>query len=108
MARTTGNPLGKLGLVLAAPWIALYGVVTALVLLVRAIRYVVRLPVALRPTLTCPLGHPQPATAFWRCGCGAAFAGYAFGRCPICGQTAGYVDPCPSCGLSVKNPLGRP
>ncbi|MCC7537478.1 MAG: hypothetical protein IT379_14740 [Deltaproteobacteria bacterium] len=91
--------------VLALPWIVLYCLGLGLVSVWRAAATLWRLPRALRNTVRCPLGHPVETASFWRCQCGAAIAGYAFTRCPHCGEAAGRIDVCPTCGLSIRNPV---
>lgn len=53
--------------------------------------------------LSCPRGHEVVLLGTWRCGCGAAFDGYVFAKCPVCHRTAGWV-PCARCQLPVRNP----
>lgn len=55
--------------------------------------------------LRCPRGHASALHGIWECrGCGGLFAGYAFGRCAVCGAGAGHVA-CEHCGLAVRNPF---
>jgi hypothetical protein len=59
-----------------------------------------------RELLPCPRGHSVPVFGVFQCRCGAIHEGWAFGRCKVCGQSAGWT-PCPECGLPVINPLRR-
>ena len=54
--------------------------------------------------LECPRGHVTPVYGVYECSCGALHEGWAFSRCVVCGQTAGWT-PCTQCGLPVRNPL---
>lgn len=72
--------------------------------LVRFGRLLLRFPQSLRETLLCPRGHETPLYGVFECSCGAIHEGWAFGRCAVCGESAGWT-PCPACGLAVKNPL---
>ena len=56
-------------------------------------------------SLRCPNGHESSLYGMFECrGCGGLFAGWAFDRCPICGDSCGYVA-CEHCGLAVTNPF---
>lgn len=53
----------------------------------------------------CPRGHEVPLYGLWTCSaCHGNTEGWAFSRCEICGESAGYV-PCAICGLPVRSPL---
>lgn len=52
----------------------------------------------------CPRGHEVFMYGLWDCACGSRIEGWAFARCDICHETAGYV-PCGVCGLPVHNPV---
>ncbi len=57
--------------------------------------------------LPCPRGHLVPVFGVFDCGtCHALHEGWAFSRCRVCGNTAGWT-PCPVCSLPVLNPLRR-
>ena len=82
------------------------GLLITLVLVVVQIVRMVRLRRALRPTLLCPRNHTVPVYGLYRCSsCGAVTESWAW-RCPHCRFESGYVS-CPTCGLSVANPLLR-
>lgn len=102
---STDNKLGGIALLVALPWFALYYLYRSIAWIARTVRVARKLPRYMAPTLRCPLGHESPSVAFFRCQCGAAIAGHAFQRCDHCGQTAGRVDHCPSCQLSIRHPL---
>jgi hypothetical protein len=53
--------------------------------------------------LWCPRGHQVPVYGVYECACGSFHEGWAFGRCRICGQGAGWT-PCLVCGLPVQDP----
>ena len=72
----------------------------------RVILLAVRLRQILAQELCCPRGHSVPVYGVYECGCGSIHEGWAFGRCRVCGQSAGWT-PCPECGLPVLNPLRR-
>ncbi len=57
-------------------------------------------------TLCCPRRHASPVFGVFECRCGAMHEGWAFGRCDVCKQSAGWT-PCVTCGLPVRNPLRR-
>lgn len=81
------------GLVVLAAWLVLLG------------RDSLRLRRALAPTLPCPRGHAVPQYGVHRCSaCGAVTEGWLW-QCE-CGASAGHAR-CPTCGLSVWNPLVR-
>lgn len=67
-------------------------------------RVLARLDALLAQTLPCPRGHAVHAFGVFECACGARVEGWAFGRCSVCRQPAGWV-PCDVCGLPVRNPL---
>lgn len=52
----------------------------------------------------CPRGHEVPVFGLWDCACHSRFEGWAFARCEVCHETAGYVS-CGVCGLPVRNPF---
>jgi hypothetical protein len=52
----------------------------------------------------CGRGHQVPVYGLWDCHCGSRLEGWAFSKCPICNESAGYI-PCPICGLPVRNPF---
>ena len=54
-------------------------------------------------TLPCPRGHETPAYGVFTCACGALHEGWVFGRCRVCGLSAGWT-PCVECGLPVRDP----
>jgi hypothetical protein len=56
-----------------------------------------------RETLPCPRGHETPIYGVFECACGALHEGWVFGRCRVCGLSAGWT-PCVVCGLPVRNP----
>lgn len=63
-----------------------------------------RLPELLAETRPCPRGHAVPMYGVFDCACGAIHEGWVFGRCSVCGQSAGWT-PCPECALPVRSPL---
>lgn len=65
----------------------------------------VRAHAALAPTIRCPRGHVVPQYGLHRCGCGAVTESWVW-RCPVCSAEYGHTA-CPTCGLSVTNPLVR-
>lgn len=64
------------------------------------------LPELVAETRRCARGHLVPQFDVYDCRCGARHEGWAFGRCTVCGDSAGWT-PCPVCGLPVLNPLRR-
>jgi hypothetical protein len=52
----------------------------------------------------CPRGHRVATYGVYECGCGARHEGWVFGRCRVCGESAGWT-PCPNCTLPVRSPL---
>lgn len=92
---------------LLTPWVvvALAGLLTRKVTALR--RFMVSIQHTFDHELLCPAGHPNSLHGIFECrGCGSLFAGYAFGRCPSCGDSCGYI-PCEHCGLAVRNPFLR-
>ena len=66
-------------------------------------RHVLRLPAALKHTITCPHGHPNDATGRFEClECKAVYLGWV-GRCPVCGAGASYIA-CDTCGVAIPLP----
>ena len=55
-------------------------------------------------TRTCDRGHEVIMYGLFDCRCGSRIEGWVFDRCPVCGESAGYI-PCPTCGRPVRNPL---
>jgi len=55
-------------------------------------------------TLTCSRHHRTAAYGVFECRCGALVEGWAFDRCLVCGQSAGWM-PCSRCGLPIRNPI---
>ena len=89
---------------LVAPWI-LIAIGFAIARVAFALRNGLRrLRFASAARMICPRGHRTELYGIFECRCGALFAGWAFGRCPICRESCGYV-PCEHCSLAVKNPL---
>lgn len=84
---------------LATAWLGVRGMVWCGVLLAT-------LPELVAGTRLCPRGHAVPQFDVYDCRCGARHEGWAFGRCMVCGESAGWI-PCPACGLPVLNPLRR-
>ena len=89
---------------LLAPWVALALAAWA----TRKMRALIRACLAVRYAfvreLRCKAGHRTSLIGVFECrGCGGLFAGYAFDRCPTCGESCGYV-PCERCALAVRNP----
>ncbi|MCC6217859.1 MAG: hypothetical protein IT376_23580 [Polyangiaceae bacterium] len=76
----------------------------AVVLLVRRLHRARR---ALAPATTCPWCHTdvEQYGSFSCSNCRARTLGWAW-RCSVCSAWAGHVE-CPSCGMSVTNPLLR-
>lgn len=62
------------------------------------------LPDLFAEELPCPRGHPVALYGVYDCTCGSVHEGWAFGRCAVCGQSAGWT-PCPECSLPVRSPL---
>ena len=90
---------------LLAPWITLAICVWTARKAVALRRTFTSLRFAFVRELRCPAGHRTSLVGIYECrGCGGLFAGYAFDRCPTCGESCGYV-PCEHCGLAVRNPL---
>lgn len=88
---------------LALGWIAGLAIL-AVWTLVRLHAYL-RLRRALAPTARCPRGHAVPQYGVHRCGvCGAVTEGWLW-QC-VCGAFAAHTR-CPTCGLTVWNPLVR-
>ncbi len=86
----------------AVGWLA--GLVALAVVVVVTALFLWRLRRALSPTLRCPRGHVVPTYGRYACGaCGAETMSSAW-RCRWCGARFGHVR-CPTCGLSVGNPL---
>jgi hypothetical protein len=72
---------------------------------VRGVWLTLHLPRAFQKEVRCPRGHRVPTYGTYACGrCGARYEGAAFALCPSCGALARHVT-CPTCGLSVKDPL---
>lgn len=55
-------------------------------------------------TLPCARGHETAVYGVYECRCGALVEDWVFGRCRVCGQSAGWT-PCTTCGLPIQNPL---
>lgn len=86
---------------LALGWIP--GTLLLLVALASSLRALARTARALAPFLQCPHGHPVPTYGLVRCSaCGFTSEGLVW-RCRHCGTRYGHT-PCPTCGLSVRNP----
>lgn len=85
---------------LALPWTLVHWAVRACLRLYRLPR---RLRAMKADELPCPDGHPNPVMGRWTCGCGATYAGHAFGPCPVCHQPAGWMS-CGRCGLALRSP----
>jgi hypothetical protein len=92
----TGRVLGTLLWTTVTLWLGAWAI-WWLAHLVRRWRFVSK------DKLVCPRGHEVVLLGSWRCGCGAAFDGYVFAKCPVCRRTAGWV-PCGRCQLVVRNP----
>jgi hypothetical protein len=92
-----------LGVYAVAGWIA--GLVVLAVAAASGIASVLRTRRALAPTAPCPWCREEvPQYGPYTCGsCHARTLGWAW-RCPVCAAWSGHVA-CPSCGLSVPNPL---
>jgi len=75
-----------------------------LVIVIRTTRLLWRIPDYFATTLPCARGHAVPMFGVFDCRCGAIHEGWAFGRCSVCGESAGWA-PCDTCGLPVRNPL---
>jgi len=67
-------------------------------------RLLTRLRLLYAETLRCPRGHATPAYGVYECTCRSLHEGWVFGRCRVCGLSAGWT-PCAVCGLPVRNPL---
>jgi hypothetical protein len=94
-----------LGWLLVAPWIVLELVLRAVGAVRGVARGMVRLPLARATHARCPRGHASNLQGVFECrGCGALYAGYAFGPCPVCSSSAGYVN-CEHCGFPIRNPF---
>jgi len=65
---------------------------------------VLRLRRVFAQTLTCSRRHRTAAYGVFECRCGALVEGWAFDRCRVCGQSAGWM-PCSRCGLPIRNPI---
>lgn len=88
----------------AAHWGA---VTTALGLVAcwRTLVFVTRIPAIFATTRRCPRGHRVPQYGVFECrSCRSNHEGWVFGRCKVCGDSAGWT-PCPICGLPVRNPI---
>ena len=72
----------------------------------RVIVLVIRLRQILAQELPCPRGHSVATYGVFECACGSNHEGWVFGRCRVCGMSAGWT-PCTECGLPVLNPLRR-
>ena len=83
--------------VLGTTWLG----VVVLVRLGRSLRHAHEL---FRERLMCPRGHAAAMYGVFMCRCGARHEGWAFGRCRVCGQGAGWT-PCTECGLPILSPL---
>ncbi len=90
---------------LVAPYVAL-AIILHAVRKGRAARRLLALARLVKSShLLCPRGHWSALHGVWECrGCGGLFVGYAFGWCPTCGSSGGYVE-CEHCGLAVRNPF---
>ena len=98
------SPFGLLVAFLRAYLWVLATVWLGLLTLLRLLRLLIILPGARRQILRCSRGHATPAYGVYECSCGAPHEGWAFGRCHVCGQSAGWT-PCLECQLPVINPL---
>ncbi len=91
---------------LVAPWVTL----AILRICILNSGLVLRVLRQLRPVfathLHCPSHHRSALHGVFECrACGSLFGGWAFQRCPICGDVSvGYVA-CEHCGMAVKNPF---
>lgn len=70
----------------------------------RAARFALRFREALSKVSVCPRGHEVAVFGVYECACRSVHEGYAFARCRVCGQRAGWV-PCPTCQLPVLSPF---
>lgn len=77
--------------------------------IVRLVRFA-RILRSLRAShLVCPRGHESAAYGIFECTSASPshlMEGWVFSRCDVCGLSAGWT-PCQSCGLPIRNPLGR-
>ena len=74
------------------------------VAILSGVAFLPRLPAYFRSTRRCARGHAVPMYGVYECQtCRGYHEGWAFGKCSVCGETAGWT-PCPQCGLPVKHP----
>jgi hypothetical protein len=71
--------------------------------LYRGVRLIVRWRWIVSETLPCPRGHQTPTYGVFECRCGGRIEGWAFSKCPVCLESAGWM-PCSICGLVIRNP----
>jgi hypothetical protein len=79
------------------------GVVILLIALVTTLRTLTRTARELAPSVRCPRGHLAATYGLVRCNvCGFVGEGSVW-RCAACDAAYGHM-PCPTCGLSIRNP----
>lgn len=91
---------------LLSPVYALVGGYEVMRLVAGSARGVLKLPAAMKDTITCPHGHVNDARGRFEClDCKAVYLGWV-GRCPVCGAGASYVA-CDTCAVSIPLPWER-
>ena len=78
-------------------WLGGQGILRAIILCVRYREIVAE-------ERRCARGHAVAMYGLFDCRCGGRLEGWAFSRCAICGESAGWT-PCLVCGLPLRNPL---
>ena len=92
--------------VLVAPWVVVAILMAAIRLAFDARTAYAAGRAAYVERVRCPRGHESNLHGIFECRCGALFAGWGFGRCPVCAECCGYIS-CEHCGLAVQNPIVR-
>lgn len=81
-----------------------------MLLVTRVIAFIRLWPTLRAEALACPRDHHEtPAFGVWECSSSGGthlYEGWAFGRCGLCGMSAGWT-PCVTCGLPIRNPLAE-
>lgn len=92
--------------ILLWPVFALWGALILLTLPLRILGWLLSALAAMRRTITCPQGHPNPTVGRFVCSrCKAEYLGW-IGRCAVCGAGAGWT-PCVVCASGVRFPWVR-
>jgi hypothetical protein len=91
---------------MVAPWVVAAIVVAAARMALDARTAFAAGSAAFVDCVRCPRGHDSSLHGIFECRCGALFAGWGFGRCPVCAESCGYIG-CEHCGLAVQNPIIR-